>query len=273
MPKLSRSARAKLPDRAFAYIAGDGTRRLPIHDEAHVRNALARFERVEFEDDAARDRARRRLLNAARRFKIVPVGFVAGQLRADRSVPNFDGFPAGVVTFLMTDIEGSTELVQRLGDGYPRLLRDVRNAIGSSVRRRGGRKVDVHGDEQLSVFEVAAAAVAAAIDIQRALAGRTWPGGVECRVRAGINTGRPTLTDTGYVGLALNTVARIGFVGHGGQILVSRSTRDAVNGPSAEGIRFRSVGTHKLAGLPRPVALFQVHAEGLETRFPALRLR
>jgi len=273
MPKLSRSARAKLPDRAFAYIAPDGTRRLPIHDEAHVRNALARFERVEFEDDAARERARRRLLNAAKRFKIVPVGFVAGQLRADRSAPHFDGFPTGTVTFLMTDIEGSTALVGRLGDGYPRLLRDVRTAIGASVRRHGGRKVDVHGDEQLSVFEEAAPAVAAAVEMQLALAERVWPGNVTCRVRAGINTGRPTLTESGYVGLALNTVARIGFVGHGGQILVSRATRDAAKRSGGASVRFRSVGTHKLAGLPQPVALFQVSAEGLQTRFPALRLR
>jgi class 3 adenylate cyclase len=270
MPKLSRSARAALPHRAFAYVTADGKRRLPIHDEAHVRNALARFERVDFEDDAARERARRRLLNAAKRFKIVPVGFVAGQLRADRSAPHFDGFPTGTVTFLMTDIEGSTDLVQRLGDAYPPLLRDVRSVISSNVRRHGGRKVDVHADETLSVFADAAAAVIAAIEIQRELAGRSWPGDIECRVRAGINTGRPTLTESGYVGLALNTVARIAFVGHGGQILVSSSTRDATKG--VVGVRFRSVGTHRLAGLSRPVALHQVNADGLETQFPALRL-
>lgn len=273
MPKLSRSARAQLPDRAFAYVASDGTRRLPIHDEAHVRNALARFERIDFEDDAARDRARRRLLNAAKRFGIVPVGFVAGQLRADRSTPSFDGFPAGVVTFLMTDIEGSTELAHRLGEGYPPLLRAVRSAIASSIRRYGGRKVDLHGDEVLSVFEHAEPAVRSAIEIQLAFADRAWPGDVECRVRVGIHTGRPTLTESGYVGIVLSTVARIGYVGHGGQILASRSTRDALKAAGARDVRFRSAGTHRLAGLPRAVGLFQVHADGLATSFPPLRIR
>jgi class 3 adenylate cyclase len=270
MARLTKSAREKLPDRAFAYIAPDGTRRLPIHDEAHVRNALARFERIDFEDDAARERARRRLLNAAKRYRIVPVGFVAGQLRADRSAPHFDGYPTGTVTFLMTDIEGSTALVGTLGDAYPRMLRDLRGVIATSVRARGGRKVDVHGDETLSVFEDAAAAVTAAVEIQRELGGRSWPSGVRCLVRAGLNTGRPTLTESGYVGLALNTVARIGFVGHGGQILASPSTRDAAKG--VPGVRFRSVGTHKLAGLPKPVTIYQVGAEGLQPTFPALRL-
>ena len=81
MPALSASERAKLPDSAFAYVDSRGRRRLPIHDEAHVRNALARFDRVTFEDDAARERARTRLLNAAKKYGIVPVGFITGQLR------------------------------------------------------------------------------------------------------------------------------------------------------------------------------------------------
>ena len=120
MAKLSARERSELPDRAFAYIDAGGNRRLPIHDEAHVRNALGRFERVKFEDDSARDRARRRLLNAAKRYGIVPVGFIAGQLRSERSArtPDYSTFPTGVVTFLLTDIEGSTMLLNRLGDGY-----------------------------------------------------------------------------------------------------------------------------------------------------------
>src|SRR2546423_6723869 len=83
MAKLSSSERAKLPDSAFAYIDSSGRRRLPINDQAHVRNALARFERVRFEDDAARERARKRLLNAAKKYGIVPVGFITGQLRSE----------------------------------------------------------------------------------------------------------------------------------------------------------------------------------------------
>ena len=85
MVRLDPRERAGLPDRAFAYVDSRGVRRLPIHDPAHVRNALARFSQVAFEDEAARERARARLLNAAKKFKIVPVGFIAGQLQSERA--------------------------------------------------------------------------------------------------------------------------------------------------------------------------------------------
>src|SRR3989475_8053575 len=84
MPRLKTSRRSRLPDRAFAYIDSRGRRRLPVHDKAHVRNALARFNQVAFENDAARERARKRLLNAAKRYRIVPVGFITGQLQSER---------------------------------------------------------------------------------------------------------------------------------------------------------------------------------------------
>src|SRR6266566_1193883 len=84
MSRLDASKRARLPDSAFAYVDSRGRRRLPIHDEAHVRNALARFGRVSFEDDAARERARKRLLNAAKKYGIVPVGFITGQFQSER---------------------------------------------------------------------------------------------------------------------------------------------------------------------------------------------
>jgi hypothetical protein len=83
MARLKARKRARLPDRAFAYVDSRGRRRLPIHDKAHVRNALARFSQVAFEDDAARERARRRLLNAAKKYRIVPVGFITGQLQSE----------------------------------------------------------------------------------------------------------------------------------------------------------------------------------------------
>jgi class 3 adenylate cyclase len=270
--KLTASERASLPDRAFAYIDPSGRRRLPIHDEAHVRNALARFDRVEFEDDATRERARRRLLNAAKRFGILPVGFVAAQLRPDRGSPDFSRLPTGMVTFLMTDMERSTQLAERLGEGYAPLLKDVRALVRDAIRRHAGRRVDSHGDESLTVFERAAAAIEAAVEIQRSLADRRWPGGVECRVRVGIHTGRPTLTEGGYVGLAVNTVSRVCFVGHGGQIVVSGATRRALASALPDGIRFRSLGRHRLSGLSRVVPLYQVRAVGLVEAFPPLRL-
>ena len=273
MATLSARERAALPDRAFAYIDSKGTRRLPIHDESHVRNALARFQRVAFEDDAARERARRRLLNAAKRYGIMPVGFIDGQLRSERSArtPDFSTFPTGAVTFLMTDIEGSTALLRQLGDDYAAVLRDVRALIRNAVRRCGGLKVDSHGDGYLAVFERAARAIEAAVELQREMARREWPGDLDVRVRVGVHSGRPTLTESGYVGLAVHTVARVCSVGHGGQIVVSAKTKVAASSLPV-GVRLRSLGRHGLAGLRSADTLYQVHATGLATNFPALRV-
>jgi class 3 adenylate cyclase len=273
MARLSARERANLPDRAFAYIDANGNRRLPIHDEAHVRNALGRFERVRFEDDAARERARGRLLNAAKRHGIVPVGFITGQLRSERTgrVTDLSTYPTGSVAFLMTDIEGSTRLLQELGDEYASVLRDVRGLVRAAVRRCGGHKVDATGDEFLSVFERAAPALAAAIDLQRAMGSRSWPGDRGVRVRAGIHSGRPTLTDSGYVGVAVHTVARVCGAGHGGQILITGTVKIEVKGTAPGGITFKSLGRHRLAGLPRPETLYQVYGKDLVSRFPPLR--
>src|SRR5215213_6456101 len=112
MATLGAKERARLPDSAFAYIDSKGRRRLPINDAVHVRNALARFNQVVFEDEAARDKARIRLLRAASKFGVVPIGFVSAQLRPQRKLPK------GHVTFLLTDIERSTELLARLDERY-----------------------------------------------------------------------------------------------------------------------------------------------------------
>ena len=291
MARLKPSDRARLPDSAFAYIDSRGQRRLPINDEAHLRAALARFGQVSFEDDAARERARRRLLNAAKKFGIVPVGFIDGQLRNERNHVTAAGLavdvstlPTGFVTFLLTDIEDSTALLRKLGERYAALLGDVRDIVRHAVLRAGGREVDARADEFFAVFERAAAAVEAAVALQRILGERTWPEGLQCRVRAGvhsgpcqpvqpalIHSGRPTLTDTGYIGLSVHTAARICFAAHGGQILVSSETKDATPGPMPAGVRFRSLGSHALAGLTQAEALFQVEADGLLTDFPQPR--
>jgi class 3 adenylate cyclase len=273
MPKLSAKERARLPASAFAYVDSKGNRRLPINDESHVRNALARFERVKFETDADRERARKRLLNAAKKYGIVPVGFITGQLRSERTLAGGDpaSLPGGFVTFLLSDIEDSTGLLRRMGDGYAGLLADVRTLIRDAVRRGKGRVVDARADEFFAVFEEPVAAIEAAMRIQRALARRTWQDGVQCRVRVGIHSGTPTLTDTGYIGLAVHAAARIGQAGHGGQILVSSRARTALRGAMPAGVRLRSLGAHPLTGLARPVALYQLEADGLGVEFPPLR--
>jgi class 3 adenylate cyclase len=276
--RLTANERAKLPDSAFAYVDAHGRRRLPINDEAHVRNALARFEQVRFEDDAARERARKRLLNAARKFGIVPVGFVTGQLESERlrgevQARSMDAaaLPTGVVTFLMTDIEGSTVLLRRLGDGYGAVLERARAIQRSAVSKVSGCEVDARADELFAVFERAEAAVEAAVEMQRALAAQAWPDEARVRVRAGIHHGRPTLTETGYIGLAVHVTARVCTVAHGGQVVVTDEARSAVARSAPAAVRFRALGDHHLRGLAEPKALFQVEADGLAADFPPPR--
>src|SRR2546428_755044 len=274
MPTLSASARSRLPDSAFAYVDSHGERRLPIPDAAHVRNALARFDQVSFEDDATRARARERLLRAAKKHGIVPLGFFDGQLRRERETKiraaDMRRWPRGTVTFLLTDIEGSTGLLQRLGDRYAAVLRDVRSLIRDAVRGAGGSEVDARADEFFAVFKGPAYALAAAVAIQRGLAAKRWPRGEDVCVRIGVHTRRSTLGDTGYVGIAVHTAARICSAGHGGQILVSANAMAALKSPSAD-LRFRGLGEYELPSLGAPLALFQVEAGDLRARFPRLR--
>jgi len=270
--KLTSKERAKLPDRAFAYVDSHGRRRLPIHDEAHVRNALARFDRVTFEDHTAEERARKRLLTAAKKYGIVPVGFVTGQVRKARSRSNpIDGLPTGSVTFLMTDIENSTALVERLGDNYADVRDSVQAIVRRSVATSGGREVDARADEFFAVFEAAASALDAGISIQRELGVWRWSDGLACRVRIGIHSGRPKLTTTGYVGIPVNVTARISGAAHGGQILVSGETARELEGALPAGVRLRELGSYPLRGLSRPQLLLQVAAKGLDAKFPPPR--
>src|ERR1700716_4006583 len=189
MAPLGAKARALLPDSAFAYIDSKGRRSLPINDEAHVRNALSRFNQMRFEDGEARERARTRLLRAAKKHGIVPIGFIAGQLRAQNEARNL---PVGLVTFLLTDIEDSTRLLQLLGDGYAGVLTDARKLLRAAVLEAGGREVDTRADEYFAVFVEAPAALAAALAIQRKFLTRSWPEGHQVRVRVGLHAGRPT---------------------------------------------------------------------------------
>jgi class 3 adenylate cyclase len=122
-----------------------------------------------------------------------------------------------------------------------------------------------------AVFEQARSGVEAALTIQRRVSARAWPDGAHVRIRIGLHTGRPTLTDSGYVGLAVHTAARICFASHGGQILVSGALREAVAGSEPVGVGFKDLGRHQFHGLPAPEALFQVEAADLQTKFPPPR--
>jgi class 3 adenylate cyclase len=278
MTYLDAKTRAGLPNSAFAYIDSRGRRRLPINDEAHVRNALSRFNQTTFEDEAARDRARTRLLNAAKKYRIVPVGFITGQLQNVRIRGELEArasevrtLPTGVVTFLLTDIEDSTGLVQHLGDRYSGFLAAVRKLLMGAIHKSGGREVDVRADEFFAVFKQAAPALDAALVIQRKVLLTRWPDDLRVRVRVGLHTGRPTLTDAGYVGIAVHTAARVCFAAHGGQIVLSRAAHEAVGGSQAAGISFRDLGPHQLQGLPGPEELFQAEVADLQSDFPPPR--
>jgi class 3 adenylate cyclase len=192
-----------------------------------------------------------------------------GELQA--TATDAAALPAGVVTIMMTDIEGSTGLLHHLGDRYRDLLSDVRAIQRDAIARAAGREIDARGDEFFAVFERAADAVRAATTLQRTLQERSWPDRLQVRIRVGLHTGQPTLTDVGYIGLAVHTAARVCSAAHGGQIVVSGDTRTAVKETPPEGVAFRSLGRHQLHGLPQPEALFQVRAQGLIDRFPGPR--
>src|SRR5438128_7760114 len=174
--------------------------------------------------------------------------------------------PHGNVTLFFTDVESSTQLVQQLGDGYAQLLDDHRRLFRGAVAAVRGQVVDHRGDEFFVVFEDAADAATAAIEAQRAFAEHDWPEGVDLRVRMGMHTGEPNFRDGTYFGLDVHRAARICQAGSGGQILLSQSTRDALDSsPELE-----DLGEHELPGLDRPERLYQLNVAGLPTRFPPL---
>jgi predicted ATPase/class 3 adenylate cyclase len=181
------------------------------------------------------------------------------------------GLPSGTVTLLFTDIEGSTRLLHELGDRYGDALADHRRLLRESFRERDGREVDTQGDAFFVAFATASQAVAAAVATQRRLAAHRWPGGVQLRVRMGIHTGEPTLTDEGYVGVDLHRGARICAAGHGGQVLVSEATRQLLLGHEPAGVGLRDLGPYRLKDLTQPQRLYQVVADGLLAQFPPLK--
>jgi predicted ATPase len=163
--------------------------------------------------------------------------------------------PSGTVTFVFTDIEGSTKLLHELGDAYADALAEHRRLLRTAFDQHGGFEVDTQGDAFFVAFERARDALAAARDAQAALAGGP------IRVRMGLHTGEPLVTEEGYVGLDVHRAARIAAVGHGGQVLVSQSTRELVE----EGLL--ALGEHRLKDFAEPVALYQLGA----TAFPPLK--
>jgi class 3 adenylate cyclase len=155
--------------------------------------------------------------------------------------------PAGTVTFVFTDIEGSTRLLQELGDeGYGRVSGDHRRLVRETFGARGGTEIDTQGDAFFFSFPRARDAVAAAVDAQRALRDHEWPEGHELRVRMGLHTGEPHVGEEGYLGLDVVRAARISAAGHGGQILISETTRALLGNRLPDGVAVHDLGRQHL---------------------------
>jgi class 3 adenylate cyclase len=176
--------------------------------------------------------------------------------------------PAGTVTFLFSDIEGSTRLLQRLGERWGDVLDAHNRILRAAFEAGGGREVDRQGDAFFAVFARARHALAAAAQAQRELAAHEWPDGVELRVRMGIHTGEPGLHDEGYLGLDVVRAARISAVAHGGQVLVSETTAALVRGEGVDGLELDPLGEHRLKDLEQPERLFQLVIPGTRSDFP-----
>jgi predicted ATPase/class 3 adenylate cyclase len=175
-------------------------------------------------------------------------------------------------TFLFTDIEGSTALVRRLGEGlYAQLLADHHSLIRSVLAAHDGKEVDTQGDAFFAVFTSPRACVAAVMEMQRALEAHAWPAGEHVRVRMGIHTGEAARTATGLVGLDVHRAARVAAVGYGGQVLLSETAAALVRDALPAGAALTDLGVHRLKDLGRPERIFQLHAAGLQAEFPPLR--
>jgi class 3 adenylate cyclase/CheY-like chemotaxis protein len=179
--------------------------------------------------------------------------------------------PSGTVTFLFTDIEGSTRLVGRLGERYGSVLADHQRLLRIAFSDAQGREVDTQGDAFLAVFPRAKDAVDAALAGQRALANHAWPAGVQLRVRMGLHTGEPAAARDRYVGLSVHRAARICAAAHGGQVLVSRATHAILADDVLPGMTFEDLGEHRLKDLDHAERLYQLFAPDLPRHFPPLR--
>ena len=178
---------------------------------------------------------------------------------------------AGTLTLVFTDIEGSTKLLQLLGDRYASVLSEHHRLVRSAFGAQGGTERDAAGDGLYFAFPSARAALAGAVDAQRALLTHEWPDGATVRVRMGMHTGEPVSSDVGLVGLDVHRAARISAAGYGGQILVSQTTRDLISGELPPGVRLNDLGEHQLKDLAAPLRLFQAVADGLQHDFPPLK--
>ena len=185
--------------------------------------------------------------------------------------PGRRALPTGTVTFLRTDIEGSMGLARELGRAWDAVSASHMGIIRRKIDDHGGIAVRTEGDAVFAVFPEARAAVSAAIAAQRALGAHPWPDETDLRVRMGLHSGEAYLAGDDYGGFEVNRAARIAAAGHGGQIVLSESTRALVADALPDGVAIRDLGRHALRDVPRPEHLFQLDVPGLRSDFPDLR--
>jgi predicted ATPase/class 3 adenylate cyclase len=179
--------------------------------------------------------------------------------------------PTGTVTFLFTDIEGSTRLLRRLGDRYREVVEGHGRILRAAIVEGGGGEVRTEGDSFFAVFPTPAGALDAAIQAQRTLAVHPWPDGHSVRVRMGLHTGEGVLGADDYIGLDVHLAARIAAAGHGGQVLLSEATRALVEHSLPDKVSLRDLGRHRLKDIEHPEHLFDLVIDGLPAEFPAIR--
>src|SRR5689334_6867334 len=171
--------------------------------------------------------------------------------------------PTGTVTFLFTDIEGSTRLATESAADFPRILERHHALMREAFGANEGTEVMTEGDAFFEVFANPLAAITAAAAAQRLLAAEPWPGGEEIRVRMGMHTGEAVLGGDNYVGLDVHRAARIAAAGHGGQVLLSETTKALVDRALPAGLSLRDMGQHRLKDLPTPEHIYQLDIDGL----------
>jgi len=203
------------------------------------------------------------------RTRVTPSSvYLAEGGRGQKSLP-LRSLPTGTVTMLFIDIEGSTRLLQQMGDRYADVLAKCRHLLRTAFREWGGHEVDTQGNAFFVAFARATDAVLAAVDAQRALAAHLWPAGVA--VRIGLHTGEPQLSPEGYVGLDVQRAARLMSAAYGGQVLLSQTTANLVEQDLPEDLSLRDLGEHRLKDLGRPRHLFQLVIPDVPADFPPLR--
>ena len=180
--------------------------------------------------------------------------------------------PSGAVTFLFTDIEGSTQLVKQLRGLYGEVLAEHQRLLRKAFAAHDGHEIDTQGDAFFVAFASAREAVLAAVEGQRALTGYPWPDDAAVKVRMGIHTGQAVPVNGRYTGVAVHRASRICNAGHGGQVLVSQATQTLLEDEEEDlEVGLRDLGQQRLKDLDRPVQLYQIAAPGLAPQFPPLR--